>query len=175
MLFVLLPDGSLFSCGSLARICPQVIITLMYFLPVSISSCYLLHLRVQQIWQNRKMQKETELPHQKHLVAGGWGVKELGFVSINNNTDNKTAKMKEILFAIRSISWCSTNNQGQERWSKQNWSCLCFLQMSLLPDSLTFLKAPQKEQQSDSFVLRYICELGQCSFDFRLGRLSQGG
>lgn len=47
--FVLFPDGSLSSCGSLARICPQVIITLMYFLPVSISSCYLLCLRVQQI------------------------------------------------------------------------------------------------------------------------------
>jgi len=57
--FVLFPDGSLFSYGSLARICPQVIITLMYFLPVSISSCYLFNLRVQQIWQNSKMQKGT--------------------------------------------------------------------------------------------------------------------
>lgn len=45
MLFVLFPDVSLFfffvSCGSLVRICPQVIITLIYFLPVSIASCYL--------------------------------------------------------------------------------------------------------------------------------------
>lgn len=76
---VLFPNGSLFSCGSLVRICPQVIITLMYFLPVSISSCYLLHLRVQQIWQDSKMQKGTELPHQKYLVAEGQGVKDLEF------------------------------------------------------------------------------------------------
>lgn len=79
MLPVLFPNGSLFSCGSLVRICPQVIITLMYFLPVSISSCYLLHLRVQQIWQDSKMQKGTELPHQKYLVAEGQGVKDLEF------------------------------------------------------------------------------------------------
>lgn len=29
---------------------------------------------------------------------------------------------------------------------------VCFLQMSLLPDVLAFLKAPQKEQLCDSFV-----------------------
>lgn len=124
MLFVWFPDGSLFSCGSLARICPQVIITLMYFLPVSISSCYLLHLRVQQIWQTSKMQKVTELPQQKHLLAWGWGVKELGLGVINNKSNIKTAEMQEILFADWSISLCSAANQGQERWWKQNWSCL---------------------------------------------------
>lgn len=113
-----------FSCGSLARICPQVIITLMHFLPVSISSCYLLHLRVQQIWQTSKMQKGAELPQQKHLLARGWGVKELSFGFVNNKNNNKTTEMQEIIFAVWSISWCSATNQGRERWEKKNWSCL---------------------------------------------------